>query len=122
MVAKDDRHHAAVTACLRGLAKDGIRLLVIEPVFSEAMTLVKRRLGSAVAIKMGESLRASRVAELASWSEPDREAAWTVFVRYADKDWSYVDCACLATMRSLDLTTAVSLDHHFEQMGVERLP
>lgn len=122
LIARDDKNHQAVSACLRRLASEGTRLLVIEPVFIESMTLIKRRLGSDVAITAGQKLRTSKVAELTSWGTADRDATWAAFVRYADKDWSYVDCACFAAMQTLGVTTAVSLDHHFQQMGFQRLP
>ena len=55
-------------------------------------------------------------------SEADDEAAWEVFGRYTDKEWSFTDCSCLAVMRRFGIGEALSFDRHFEQMGIIRLP
>lgn len=122
LVDHQDRHHAEVAHCLRELDADGATLVVIEPVFIEAITLIKRRLGAAIAVEVGRRLRASQVAQLTHLGTDDRESSWAVFERFADKDWTYVDCACLAVMQRHDIAAAVSVDRHFDQMGVVRLP
>ncbi len=115
-----DVHHADAAQFLKGA--DDVILLVTNHAFDEAMTLLKRRVGAALAIRAGESLRRSRLFQRMTLSEDDEEAAWSVFVRHGDKEWSYTDCASLAVMQRLGIAEAVSFDHHFDQMGIVRLP
>jgi len=120
MVDRDDKHHPEAVGFLRGLGK--VTLLVTSHIFDEAMTLIKGRLGSEIAIRTGRQLRLSTLFRLIHISEGDDEAAWEIFRQYTDKDWSYTDCSCLAVMRKLGITEVLSFDHHFDQMGMVRLP
>ncbi len=122
LIDRDDQHHIEVAHCLRELDDEGATLLVIEPVFIESMTLIKRRLGAAVALEVGRRLRASDIARAVDLTEEDRESTWAVFEQYADKGWSYVDCACLAVMQQHGIAEALAVDRHFDQMGITRLP
>jgi len=120
MVDGDDTHHPEAIDLLRGLGK--VTLLVPSHIFDEAMTLIKVRLGTEVAIRTGRQLRLSTLFRLIHITEGDDEAAWEIFSQYTDKDWSYTDCSCLAVMRKLGITEVLSFDHHFDQMGMVRLP
>jgi len=120
MVDRDDKHHTEVIDFLRGLGK--VTLLVTSHIFDEAMTLIKARLGSEVAIRTGQQLRLSTLFRLTHVTEGDDGSAWEIFSQYTDKDWSYTDCSCLAMMRKLGITEVLSFDHHFDQMGMVRLP
>jgi len=47
----------------------------------------------------------------------------TIFCRYTDKDWSYVDCSLLALAQQQKIPAVFSFDRHFEQMpGLMRVP
>ncbi len=120
MVDRDDKYHREAVGFLRGLGK--VTLLVTSHIFDEAMTLIKVRLGSEVAIRTGRQLRLSTLFRLIHITEGDDGAAWEIFSQYTDKDWSYTDCSCLAMMRKLGITEVLSFDHHFDQMGIARLP
>ena len=120
MVDRDDKHHNEVIAFLKEL---GIAtLLVTSHIFDEAMTLIKSRLGSEIAVRTGQQLRLSTRFRLIHVTEGDDKAAWEIFSHYIDKDWSYTDCSCLAVMRKLGITEVLSFDRHFDQMGTVRLP
>ena len=120
MVDRDDKYHPEAIDFLRRLGK--ATLLVTSHIFDEAMTLIKVRLGSEVAVRTGRQLRLSTLFRLIHITEGDDEAAWEIFSQYTDKDWSYTDCSCLAVMRKLGITEVLSFDHHFDQMGKVRLP
>jgi predicted nucleic acid-binding protein len=120
MVDRDDKHHPEVIDFLKKLER--ATLLVTSHIFDEAMTLIKARLGSEIAVRTGQQLRLSTLFRLVYVTERDDEAAWKIFSQYTDKDWSYTDCSCLAMMRRLGITEVLSFDHHFDQMGTVRLP
>ena len=120
MVDRDDKHHPEVIDFLKKLER--AILLVTSHIFDEAMTLIKARLGSEIAVRTGQQLRLSTLFRLVYVTERDDEAAWEIFSQYTDKDWSYTDCSCLAMMRRLGITEVLSFDHHFDQMGTVRLP
>ena len=86
------------------------------------MTTVKARLGMQVALQLGIRLRNSRFVEMVIFSTAEEQELWRIFSRYTDKAWSYTDCACLALARQRTIQQAFSFDHHFTQMGLERVP
>lgn len=44
-------------------------------------------------------------------------AAWELFVRHRDKEWSLTDCVSFVIMRQRGLVNAFAHDIHFEQAG-----
>lgn len=121
LVNTSDVHHADAVAFLRQLQRAVI--IVTNYVFDETMTLLKRRLGSEVALRAGQQLRESLVFQRLHLTEEDEESTWKIFQRYADKAWSYTDCASLAVMQRLGIREILAFDRHFEQMpGIIRLP
>lgn len=116
-----DPHHTRAAAFLRAQAEANT-LLVSNHVFDETMTLLKVRLGMHSALQMGVRLRNSRLIEMVVFTQEEEQATWRLFSRFADKDWSYTDCACLALAQLRDTQQALSFDHHFAQMGLHLLP
>ena len=122
-VTRTDSHHEAAKRFVRDwLDQNGIFIL-LDVVFAETMTLLKARLGSEVAIRVGRELRQNKAyAWLPVGDEGERDT-WAVFQRFTDKEWSYTDCAVLASARREKISGVFAFDRHFLQMpGLERLP
>jgi predicted nucleic acid-binding protein len=97
-------------------------LITTDFVVDETLTLIRFRLGLAAAnawwqqIDGSARLRWERV-------ENDRfERARNLFFQYRDKDVSFTDCTSFAVMRELKLTTVLTTDGHFRQVGFNMLP
>jgi len=120
-----DRADPACAAC--SAARDaaleaGRTLITTDFVIDETLTLIRFRLGLTAArgwwqqIDRSARLRWERV-------ESDRfERARQLFFQHRDKDLSFTDCTSIAVMRELKLTTVITTDRHFQQMGFEMLP
>lgn len=121
LVDRKDPHHAKAAAYLKANVGVG-SLLVSNHIFDETMTTVKARLGVEVALQLGIRLRNSRFVDLVILSTTEEQAAWRIFGRYTDKNWSFTDCVCLALAQERKLQQAFSFDHHFTQMGLSRVP
>ena len=122
-VTRTDVHHEAAKHFVRDwLDRDGVFIL-LDIVFAETMTLLKARLGAEVAVRVGRELRQnSAYAWLPVGDEGERDT-WAVFQRFQDKDWSYTDCALLASARREKISGIFAFDRHFLQMPeIERLP
>jgi predicted nucleic acid-binding protein len=50
------------------------------------------------------------------------ERARHLFFQHRDKDLSFTDCTSFAIMRELRLTTVITTDGHFRQVGFDVLP
>lgn len=49
------------------------------------------------------------------------QAGLALFGSRPDKNWSLTDCISFAVMEARGISTALSLDHHFEQAGFRLL-
>lgn len=92
-------------------------LLTTDSVWSETLTLLRMRGERQRAIWLGEKLLSEELAILYVVNGEDQRAAWDVFRRFADKDWSFVDCLSKVVMERLEIETAFAFDHHFRQFG-----
>ena len=116
---KDLNHLAAV----RFVEQSAITLVTSTYVLDETVTLAKRHLSHAAAVRFGDRLWKEEVARLVRISPEDEIRAWAIFARYGDKGFSYTDCTSFALMERLQLDSAFAFDAHFTQYGrFVRLP
>jgi uncharacterized protein len=85
-------------------------------VYIETMTLVKRRLGPDVAIRVGWELRENRIFSWIALTQELEQETWALFRRYDDKDWSYPGCELLVLANKLKIADVFAFDDHFRQM------
>jgi predicted nucleic acid-binding protein len=114
--------HGACRTARDGALEAGKALITTDFVIDEALTLIRVRLGLAAAdawwrqIDGSARLRWERI-------DSDRfEQARRLFFHYRDKDLSFTDCTSIAVMRELKLTTVLTTDDHFRQVGFDVLP
>jgi predicted nucleic acid-binding protein len=119
---RSDPAHAACTAARDATLEAGRILITTDFVVDETLTLIRFRLGLAAAsawwqqIDGSGRLRWERV-------ENDRfERARQLLFQYRDKDVSLTDCTSFAVMRELKVTTVITTDRHFRQVGFDVLP
>lgn len=122
-VVRTDAHHQEARAFTRELlAANGV-LVLADVVFAETMTLLKARVGADVALRVGLELRRNPLYLWTALGVEGERATWEVFQRYADKGWSYTDCALFVLARRREIAHVFAFDDHFEQMpGVVRVP
>jgi predicted nucleic acid-binding protein len=110
----NDRDHEAAARKIQGLD----RLLVTSNyVVDEVLTLLVRKLGSTIAISLGEKLFNQEVSALVRITEDDEGRAWEVFRQYVDKRFSFTDCTSFVLMERLGIDTVFAFDEHFAQYG-----
>ncbi len=109
-----DANHAQAA---NWLAQNTRSLLTTDSVLSETLTLLRIRGERERANWLGEKIWSEELTVLYLVNREDQQAAWDVFRRFADKDWSFVDCLSKVVMERLDIDTAFAFDHHFRQFG-----
>lgn len=119
---RDDRNHEAVARFWHEIGGKASTLYTSDYVFDETVTLLRTRVGHAVALAFGERLRESRVVSLIEVQAAEREDAWTLFKRYDDQCFSFTDCTSFVLMRRLGLTDVLAFDADFRSMGFRLLP
>ena len=116
---RHDQHYASARRIVEHLKTQRASLALSDFVLAESVTLIRFRLGHPWAIRFGEAILGSRLAELFAVDASARRRAWEIFRRYDDQDFSFVDCTSFALMEQLGLKTAFAFDRHFEQYGFE---
>jgi len=112
-VPVDPQHPAAA----QWFASNRQPLFTTDFVVDETLTLLKARGQNARAITIGRQFFSGSLATVYYLTEEDIQAAWQVFTRYADKEWSFTDCTSKVVMEKMGITEAFAFDHHFRQFG-----
>jgi predicted nucleic acid-binding protein len=115
LVMRSDKNHDAARRFLQQLLKEPASLLLHEWVFVEAMTLLKVRGGSGVAIRAGEEMKQNPLYRWQPSTPQLEQLAWGIFERYSDKDWSYTDCALLALSQQAKVAEVWTYDQNLKQ-------
>jgi len=68
-------------------------------------------------IRLHRSLLASPLTTILPPSPERFESGVELYASRANKDWSLTDCISFVVMRQMDLSDALTGDHHFEQAG-----
>ena len=122
MIDRADKYHAAAQTVGTLWLTEASEFILLDWIFSETMTLIKRRLSAALAVQTGEWLRKSPLYRWVTITPEDEREVWAIFQQFADKRWSYTDCALLVMARRLNVKQIFSYDAHVVQMpGVKRM-
>ncbi len=119
---KSDLYHPHALSFLQGLKEKKAQLITSDYVLDETLTLLRFRAGHREAVEFGRWVLRSPLVKMLSVNERVWQAAWEIFVRYDDKDFSFTDCTSFALMQQLGLHEAFAFDDHFRQMGFVMVP
>ena len=118
---RNDVYHEQAKRIWTSLRERQAVLYTTRDVISETITLVRRRTGHRQAVICGNDLWGSSVLEILRADARQDGEAWDFFQRYADKEFSFVDCLSFVLMKELRLQWAFAFDQHFMQAGFETL-
>ena len=115
---KDPDHHLAAGI----LEQYSAQLLTTNFVMDEAITLLRYRAGTAVAIQFGELLFSGAVSKIVHVSRQDQQKAWKLFQKYNGHCFSYTDCTSFVVINRLKISTTIAFDSDFREYGLHCLP
>jgi len=116
---KDDDYHAKASSFLKRLTSQPYLFITSDYIFAETITLIRARLNHAKAAQFGKWLLSAESVQMIEVTKAIRDGAWSLFLKYDDKDFSFADCTSFVIMKELGLTKAFAFDNHFLQMGFE---
>jgi len=116
---EDDKYHSAATPAYTELLQAKAQLLTSNFVLSETYTLIRFKVGHPAAVEFMKSFGQTGI-KILRVSEAIEQTAKTIFVRYDDKDFSFVDCTSFALMDHHRLDHAFAFDSHFRQYRFKR--
>jgi uncharacterized protein len=114
-----DQHHAETMAKAALIKKKRIDLITSDYVIDESLTIIRMRLSHKAAVLFGESVLKSGIVTITDVKAEDRLAAWELFRKFADKEFSFTDCTSFVLMKKMKLHKCFTFDNHFSQMGFE---
>jgi len=117
----DPAHAASVTERDLWLKSNGL-LVTTDYVLDETLTLLRIRLGLSATERWWNQIEESSRLRWEPVSAERAARARAVFFRFRDKDFSFTDCTSFVVMKELQLKQALTTDHHFIQMGFQKVP
>lgn len=121
---QDSAYGEALKTCLEqaGLKGEETKLLTTDYVFAETISLITKRIGKHKGIEAGKNILSSRIIQITTIDESLREKAWTLYVKYKDKDFDLIDATSFITCHERNIRHVLTLDRHFSQMGFKTFP
>ncbi len=110
----DDVDHEAAVACFQSLND---RLITIDYVVDELLTLLKIRGHAEIAYAVGQPLLAGVACGLVHVEMKDIIRGWIVFSTHRKQGWSFTDCVSKAVIERLNIKTVFAFDEHFREFG-----
>jgi hypothetical protein len=98
------------------------RLYTSNYVIDEALTLLRTHCGHRVVVSLRKTLEASRLLSVLWITESLEKAAWGIFEKHTDKEFSFTDCTSFALMEAEAIRNVFTFDQHFSQYGFESVP
>ena len=117
-----DSLHKEALALKQRVLDTGKSLVTSDYVLDESYTIIRLRAGHRLAVEFGEELRASDLIRIEYLTPEVIEDAWSLFKRFADKEFSFTDCTSFALMERLKINSAFTFDIHFKQYGFYVFP
>jgi predicted nucleic acid-binding protein len=114
---EDDKYHSVATSVYTELLQAKAQLLTSNFVLSETYTLIRFKVGHRAAVEFTKSFAGIKILRA---SEAIEQTAKMVFVRYDDKDFSFVDCTSFALIEYHRLDHAFAFDSHYRQYRFKR--
>jgi uncharacterized protein len=119
---KNENIHGRVLNHWLSLVDQKPQLVTTTYVFDEAVTLLNSRKLHGKAVEVGTLLLESPDILLIDIDSSLFEQGWQDFKRYKDKSFSLTDCLSFVVMNERNVTSALTLDLHFQQVGFQIFP
>ncbi len=117
LLSSSDTQHVAARRRFGRLVAAGRTVVATNHVISETYTLLRGRLGSRVALRFLEQVRADPFVRRVQVAEAWEVEAELLLAQYHDQRFSYVDATSFVTMRHLGLSEALTFDSDFLTAG-----
>jgi hypothetical protein len=116
LVQGDDRRKAAIDWLARA-REQGLRAYTSDYVLDETATLLKARGYAKQVETLFDLLDESEAITLLHVGEERFQKSKAFFLKHQDHEYSFTDCSSFILMRELNLSHALTKDHHFEEAG-----
>ena len=116
---RNDPFHPTAREIATRLEAVRAQIFTSKYIVDEACTLVRARTSHGHAARFLRSLKTSGISILRV-TPPIEAEAERIFIRYADKDFSFTDCTSFAVIDAKKLDAFLAFDRHFTQYRFRR--
>ena len=116
---EDDDYHIAAKSTHADLLQSKAQLLTSNFVLAETFTLIRFRVSHQAAVGFVTSFYGTGIKVLRV-SDAIEQTARAIFVKYDDKNFSFVDCSSFALIDHHKLDHVFAFDSHFRQYRFKR--
>ena len=115
--------HNLADTLLRGVRHTGRPAITTNYVLAElaALFISPLRLPHIRRLALIDSVRCANWIEVIHIDKNLDVRSWELMARNRDKNFSLVDCSSFVLMKDLNISAAITTDHHFEQAGFQCL-
>jgi len=114
LVVRQDAHHARAHAWAQRIRG---RITTTSAVLFETANALARPAWRTNGVRLINHIREREDVEIVNVDADLFDRGWKLYCDRTDKSWSLVDCVSFLVMQERSLTTALTTDHHFEQVG-----
>lgn len=97
-------------------------LITSNYVVDETLTLLRFHCGYNVAVAFRRTLETSKLMRVFWVTELLEKAAWKIYEKHSDKEYSFTDCTSFAIMDTEAIRSSFTFDEHFSQYGYDVVP
>lgn len=119
LVNPDDPSHAMAEKLGGEIDGEGVNVIISDPAFGEAVTVIAQDTGLEKAILFAEKTLASS-AEIVEVDSILRRAGLDIFKKQTSKNTRFTDCVNMAIMKEEGIDTIFSFDKHYKKNGFKR--
>ena len=116
---EDDDYHSVAKSVHAQLLGSRAQLLTSNFVLAETYTLIRFKVGHPAAVEFMKRFDQTGIKVLRV-SDAIEHTAKSIFTRYSDKEFSFVDCTSFALIDHHRLDHAFAFDSHFRQYRFKR--
>lgn len=116
---EDDDYHSAAKTIHSQLLANRAQLLTSNYILAETYTLIRFKVGHKAAVDFMKRFEPAGIKVLRV-REAIEQVAKSIFTRYDDKEFSFVDCTSFALIDHHRLDQAFAFDGHFRQYSFKR--
>jgi predicted nucleic acid-binding protein len=116
---EDDDYHSVAKSVHTQLLVAHAQLLTSNFVLAETYTLIRFKVGHRAGVEFIKRFDSTGI-KILRVTEAIEQAARAIFIRYDDKEFSFVDCTSFALIDHHRLDQAFAFDSHFRQYRFKR--
>lgn len=119
IVIRKDSNYQKAKLSWGKISKQNLQLMVSDPAFGEAVTVISQKESLKVAIKFAEETLSSSI-EIIEVDSSLRRQALDIFKKQTSKNSRFTDCINMAIMKQKGLDTIFSFDEQYKKNKFKR--